>query len=82
VTISAERDEGRVRLSVADRGIGVAPELAAAGGSHFWIELPEADGANSYLVKPVAFEALLDRVQAIDLYWLVMNQSPAPAEPS
>lgn len=35
-------------------------------------------GANSYLVKPVAFEALLDLVKAIDLYWLVLNEAPRP----
>jgi CheY-like chemotaxis protein len=37
-------------------------------------------GANSYLVKPVAFEALLEMVKAIGLYWLVLNQAPRPGE--
>jgi CheY-like chemotaxis protein len=33
-------------------------------------------GANSYLVKPVQFEALINMVKNIDLYWLVMNENP------
>jgi CheY-like chemotaxis protein len=33
-------------------------------------------GANSYLVKPVAFEALLDMVKTLNLYWLIFNQKP------
>lgn len=44
------------------------------------LERAYALGANSYLVKPVAFEALLELVQAIDLYWLVMNEAPGPVE--
>lgn len=33
-------------------------------------------GANSYLIKPVSFEALLGMVTAIHLYWLLLNKSP------
>ena len=33
-------------------------------------------GANSYLVKPVAFEALLEMVTTLNLYWLIFNQKP------
>jgi len=33
-------------------------------------------GANSYLVKPVSFDALLDMVKALGLYWLILNQKP------
>jgi len=33
-------------------------------------------GANSYLVKPVAFDALLELVQHLNLYWLKLNQNP------
>jgi CheY-like chemotaxis protein len=35
-------------------------------------------GANSYLVKPVEFEALLSMVKALNLYWSVMNVPPNP----
>lgn len=37
-------------------------------------------GANSYLVKPVAFEGLLQMVKALDLYWLILNEKPEIAE--
>ncbi len=33
-------------------------------------------GANSYLVKPVSFEALVEVVKAIHHYWLTMNERP------
>ncbi len=33
-------------------------------------------GANSYLVKPIAFEALIELVKTLGLYWLVMNEKP------
>lgn len=34
-------------------------------------------GANSYLVKPVGFDALVDTMQQICHYWGTLNQSPA-----
>ncbi len=33
-------------------------------------------GANSYLVKPVSFENLVDMVRALGLYWFVWSQTP------
>ena len=33
-------------------------------------------GANSYLVKPVAFDALLEMVRMVGLYWLTLNVRP------
>lgn len=33
-------------------------------------------GANSYLVKPVGFDSLLDTVRQIQSYWGALNQSP------
>ena len=35
-------------------------------------------GANSYLVKPVEFENLLDLIRSLNMYWLVLNQHPNP----
>ena len=31
-------------------------------------------GANSYLVKPVESDALVDMVRALNLYWVILNQ--------
>ena len=41
-------------------------------------------GANSYLVKPVSFEGLIELVKSLQLYWLVLNERPdaRPQEPS
>jgi CheY-like chemotaxis protein len=36
-------------------------------------------GANSYLVKPVGFDALIEMVKALNLYWLILNQPPEVA---
>lgn len=33
-------------------------------------------GANSYLVKPTAFSALLELVSALGRYWLLLNERP------
>jgi two-component system response regulator len=33
-------------------------------------------GVNSYIVKPVAFEAFLDTVTQIGLYWVLANRVP------
>ncbi|HMW22135.1 MAG TPA: response regulator [Burkholderiaceae bacterium] len=33
-------------------------------------------GANSYIVKPVAFEAFMEVARQINLYWCVLNERP------
>ena len=33
-------------------------------------------GANSYLVKPIGLAALVEVVQALNLYWLLLNEKP------
>jgi CheY-like chemotaxis protein len=38
-------------------------------------------GANSYLVKPVDFDPLLEMVKTLGLYWMVMNQKPETDKP-
>lgn len=37
-------------------------------------------GANSYLVKPISFEAFVGVVQSIRDYWLCLNESPPLAD--
>jgi CheY-like chemotaxis protein len=34
-------------------------------------------GANSYLVKPVNFEALVNMARIVDLYWMTLAEKPA-----
>ena len=33
-------------------------------------------GANSYIVKPVSFDAFLETVAKVDLYWMLTNRVP------
>ena len=33
-------------------------------------------GANSYLAKPVDFDALLNLVKTLQLYWMILNERP------
>ncbi|MGV3626488.1 MAG: response regulator [Betaproteobacteria bacterium] len=33
-------------------------------------------GVNSYIVKPVTFEQVIESVRQIGLYWLLLNQAP------
>jgi two-component system, response regulator len=40
------------------------------------IKAAYALGANSYVVKPVDFDAFMGAVSALGLYWLLVNQPP------
>jgi two-component system response regulator len=33
-------------------------------------------GANSYVVKPVDFDAFVEAMSSLGLYWLLVNQAP------
>jgi CheY-like chemotaxis protein len=33
-------------------------------------------GVNSYLVKPVDFDGLLEMLKTVNLYWLILNERP------
>jgi CheY-like chemotaxis protein len=37
-------------------------------------------GANSYIVKPVDFDAFSEVVKTIKMYWLLTNQPPFPVD--
>lgn len=41
------------------------------------IKAAYALGANSYVVKPVDFDAFSDAVSKLGFYWLLVNQAPA-----
>lgn len=43
------------------------------------IERAYALGANSYLLKPVGFDGLLEMVKAIGMYWVILNHGPDQA---
>ncbi|MCK5560975.1 MAG: response regulator [Thermoplasmata archaeon] len=36
-------------------------------------------GANSYMIKPVNFDNLLEMIKTIYLYWLILNEKPEKA---
>lgn len=38
-------------------------------------------GANSYIAKPVEFEAFMETIARLGLYWLVVNKPPTNATP-
>ena len=38
-----------------------------------------ANGANSYIVKPVDMEQFMEAVKHLHLYWLVLNEGPPPS---
>lgn len=40
------------------------------------IETAYAHNANSYIVKPVSFDKFIDVAQQIELYWVLLNESP------
>jgi CheY-like chemotaxis protein len=33
-------------------------------------------GANSYLVKPVTFDVLVEMVKSLNFYWVILNEKP------
>jgi two-component system response regulator len=40
------------------------------------IKVCYALGANSYIVKPIAFDDFMNKVSELGLYWMVLNQAP------
>ena len=33
-------------------------------------------GTNSYLIKPVSFDSLIELIQSLNTYWLILNEKP------
>lgn len=60
----------------AEAGITELPVVVlTSSGESDDVRRAYALGANSYLKKPTAFEALQKLIEALDLYWLVLNVS-------
>ena len=62
-------------------GLGGIPVVMLSGSS----ESADIDrafelGANSYLVKPVAFDALLDTVSGLGLPWMILSRKGAAGD--
>jgi CheY-like chemotaxis protein len=45
------------------------------------VERAYALGAHSYLVKPVDFDSLRRMIETLNLFWMVLNEKPAPLDP-
>jgi len=52
--------------------------MLTSSREHRDIEEAYAQGANSYLVKPIAPGAMQDLVKTLGLYWLTHNEPPPP----
>lgn len=65
-----------------DRGISSLPVVVLTA-SRENADLTRAYelGANSYLVKPATFQQLREMVEALDVYWMVLNVRPDSAAP-
>lgn len=61
-----------------DPGLCSLPIIVLSGSElHEDIRLAYAEGANSYLVKPLGFSALVDLIKSINQVWLT-SCAPAP----
>lgn len=59
-----------------DRTRMIPVVVVTSSREHPDIKTAYALGANSYVVKPVDFEAFLEIMSQLGLYWVLMNQRP------
>ncbi len=64
----------RVKADARTKMIPVV--MLTSSKEHPDIDRCYALGANSYIVKPVGFENLVESVAALGLYWVLLNESP------
>jgi two-component system response regulator len=69
------------QLRERDPNRGITVVMLTSSAEDRDIEQTYALGVNSYVVKPVDFETLLDEVARLGFYWLVMNKVPHRAAP-
>ena len=63
----------------SDPALRVLPVVALTSSAETSdIERAYALGVNSYLVKPLGFEDLLDLVKSLGMYWMILNKSVDP----
>jgi two-component system response regulator len=68
----------RIRANVRTRGLPVV--ILTSSSEHQDITRSYANGANSYVRKPVIFSEFVKAVQAVGVYWLTVNEAlPQPA---
>ena len=64
------------RLKSNERTKGIPVVVLTSSREEPDIEKAYALGANSYIVKPVDFEAFARAVSDVGLYWLLLNHPP------
>jgi two-component system response regulator len=68
----------RIRANVRTRGLPVV--ILTSSSEHQDIARSYANGANSYVRKPVIFSEFVKAVQTVGVYWLTVNEAlPQPA---
>jgi len=65
------------RLRSSDKTRSVPVVVLTSSGLQRDVERAYALGANSYVVKPVAYEEVCDVVGCLGAYWLERNRAPA-----
>jgi two-component system, response regulator len=69
------------RLKASDRTKAIPVVVLTSSNEEPDIATSYQLGANSYIVKPVDFEAFVRSVADVGLYWLLLNERPPPSTP-
>ncbi len=67
------------RLKASDRTKAIPVVVLTSSNEEPDIATSYRLGANSYIVKPVDFEAFVRAVADVGLYWLLLNERPPPS---
>jgi len=69
------------RIKASDRTKAIPVVVLTSSNEEPDIATSYQLGANSYIVKPVDFEAFVRSVADVGLYWLLLNERPPPSTP-